>query len=295
VTVLILRALGLGDFLTALPAIRALRDTRLPNSFVLAAPAWLAPLAIHSGAIDRLLNTRPLGPVALRRPELAVNLHGRGPQSHRRLLETEPRRLIAYQHPGVPESAGSPSWRADEHEVMRWCRLLEESGIPADPSRLDLSPEGLPPAPPAARGATLIHPGASAAARRWPARRWAAVARREAAQGRPVLVTAGPGEAALAHSVVREAGLGPESVSAGGNLLALAGLVAAAGRVVSADTGVAHLATALRRPSVVLFGPTRPSMWGPPDRPYHRVLAAPGLEEILPRHVTSAIDSLQLV
>jgi ADP-heptose:LPS heptosyltransferase len=193
----------------------------------------------------------------------------------------------------VPESAGSPAWRADEHEVLRWCRLLEESGIPADPGRLDLAPEGLPPAPAAARGATLIHPGASAAARRWPARRWAAVARREAALGRPVLVTAGPGEAALAHSVAGDAGLGPESVCAGGDLLALAGLVAAAGRVVSADTGVAHLATALRRPSVVLFGPTRPSLWGPPDRPYHRVLAAAGLAKIRPAHVTQAIDALQ--
>jgi ADP-heptose:LPS heptosyltransferase len=185
-------------------------------------------------------------------------------------------------------------WRADEHEVLRWCRLLEERGIPADPSRLDLPAEGLPPAPAAARGATLIHPGASTAARRWPARHWAAVARREAAHGRPVLVTAGPGEARLAYSVARDAGLGPESVSAGGDLLTMAGRVVAAGRVVSADTGVAHLATALRRPSVVLFGPTRPSVWGPPDRPYHRVLAAAGLEDILPGHVTRAIDALQL-
>jgi ADP-heptose:LPS heptosyltransferase len=52
----------------------------------------------------------------------------------------------------------------------------------------------------------------------------------------------------------------------------LAALVAAAGRVVCGDTGVAHLATAFRRPSVVLFGPIAPSSWGPPRRPYHRVL-----------------------
>jgi len=56
-------------------------------------------------------------------------------------------------------------------------------------------------------------------------------------------------------------------------VLDLAAVVAAAARVVCGDTGVAHLATALGRPSVVLFGPTPPAEWGPPpDRPQHVVL-----------------------
>jgi ADP-heptose:LPS heptosyltransferase len=58
-------------------------------------------------------------------------------------------------------------------------------------------------------------------------------------------------------------------------VLALGRLVAAADRVVCGDTGVAHLATALGTPSVVLFGPTSPALWGPPaDRPWHRALWA---------------------
>ena len=301
---LVLRAIGLGDFLTAVPALRALADAFPGHRRVLAAPAWLEPLARHTGAVDEVLPAEPLGPVAWRRPEVAVNLHGRGPQSHRRLLETRPRRLIAFAHPDVPESAGFPVWRADEHEVRRWCRLLSESGVPADPTRLRLSRAGLPPADEAARGATLVHPGAQSPARRWPAQRWAAVARTELARGRRVMVTAGPGESELARRVVQVAGLPPGCLREGMDLLQLAGLVAAAGRVACGDTGVAHLATALHTWSVLLFGPTPPAHWGPPPGRSHLVLwkgrvsdpladrPAPGLLEIRPREVTAALGSL---
>jgi ADP-heptose:LPS heptosyltransferase len=302
--VLILRALGLGDLLTALPALRALRLHLPSRFFVLAAPAWLAPLAIHSRAVDRVLPTGALQPVGLSRPGLAVNLHGRGPQSARRLLETRPRALLAFHHPDVPETGGGPRWRPGEHEVRRWCRLLAESGIPADPGRLELEPAGLPAAPARAHGATLIHPGARDAARRWPPERWAAVGRHEASRGRRVLVTAGPGEEALAERVAAGAGPGAGAVRTGGDLGRLAGLVAAAGRVLSGDTGVAHLATALGRPSVVLFGPVSPAEWGPPPGPLHRALWAgrrgdphgrrpdPGLLEIKPADVIGALAAM---
>ena len=43
--------------------------------------------------------------------------------------------------------------------------------------------------------------------------------------------------------------------------------------MVSGDTGIAHLATAYRTPSVLLFGPTPPAWWGPlVDLDRHRVL-----------------------
>ena len=267
-----LRPLGLGDLLTGIPALRALRATFAEHRLVLAAPAVLRPLALLSGAVDDVVHTRPLQPLphALRGADLAVDLHGRGPRSHRVLLASQPRRLIAFANPAVPKSRGMASWRAEEHEVNRWCRLLAEAGIRADPDDLDL------PSPPRAHasaglGATLVHPGAASAARRWPADRFAAVARAEADAGRRVLVTGSAREAALAHAVAEEAGLPPEAVLAGRtDLLGLATLVAAAGCLVSGDTGVAHLATAFRTPSVVLLGPTPPTWWGPPpERHWH--------------------------
>jgi ADP-heptose:LPS heptosyltransferase len=277
-TIVVLRALGLGDFLTSVPALRALADAFPDHRRVLAAPGGLSPLAALAGAVDEVVDTRPLAPLdaSLGGADLAVNLHGRGPQSHRVLLGARPRRLLSFAHPEVPESTGGPPWRADEHEVARWCRLLRAYGIPADADRLDLEvPPGLrAAAPEAARGATLIHPGAASPARRWPPDRWAAVARAEAEAGRPVIVTGGPAEDVLARAVARGAGLGESAVYAGRTDLAeLVALVEAAGRVVCGDTGVAHLATALRTPSVVLCGPVPPSEWGPPPgRTWHRAL-----------------------
>ena len=93
--VLIYRALGLGDFLTGVPAYRALRRAFPEHRIVLAAPAVLAPLAALTGAIDEVVDTPPLGP-APRGADIAVNLHGRGPQSTALLHASKPARLITF-------------------------------------------------------------------------------------------------------------------------------------------------------------------------------------------------------
>ncbi len=122
-------------------------------------------------------------------------------------------------------------------------------------------------------GAALVHPGAAYPSRRWPAERFAAVARHLAGLGHDVRITGGPAEVALARGVAAAAGLGEDVVLAGRtSSQELAAVVAAARIVVSGDTGVAHLATAYRRPSVVLFGPVSPTLWGPPPRPQHVAL-----------------------
>ena len=272
---LVLRALGLGDLLTAVPALRGLAGAFPEHRKVLAAPRYLAPLAELTGAVDEVVDAAPLAPLdpRLEAPAVAVNLHGRGPQSHRMLLALRPGRLIAFAHSDIPETAGFPEWHPGEHEVRRWCRLLGDFGIAADPSALELERPSVA-VPPQPAGATVLHPGAKDPERRWPVDRWVAVAKAEASAGGRVVVTGSADEAPLAQKIGDEAGLDHSAVlAASTDLLDLAGVVSAARVVVSNDTGIAHLATAFRTPSVVLFGQISPSEWGPPpDRPIHRAI-----------------------
>ncbi|MGW6929675.1 glycosyltransferase family 9 protein [Lentzea sp. NPDC054927] len=240
--ILVLRALGLGDLLTAVPALRGLRRAFPSAEITLAAPAWLADAVARIEAVDRLLPTDGLTPIAYDNPDLAVNLHGRGPQSVERLVATRPRLLITHDE-----------WQADRHEVLRWCDLLEQHGIPCDPDDLCLPPIG----PRTER--VVVHPGASHGARRWPVDRFAAVVRELG--GHDVVVTASPPELEAARRVV------PEPVC--GGLAQLLDLIATAGLVICGDTGVAHVATAYGTPSVLLFGPVSPSRWGPRSGPHH--------------------------
>src|SRR5207249_2796962 len=96
------------DLLTCLPALRGLRAAFPRHELVLATPAVLAPLAIWSEAVDRVLPLEELAPLPACRPEVAVNLHGCGPQSHRALLASGASRMLWFQNQEVPMSAGAP-------------------------------------------------------------------------------------------------------------------------------------------------------------------------------------------
>ncbi|WP_435737646.1 glycosyltransferase family 9 protein [Cellulosimicrobium sp. PMB13] len=296
-TVLVLRALGLGDAVTAIPALRGIRRAWPGRRVLLAAPpevgSWLEGL----GLVDGVVPTRGLEPLRWvdeaetvtglpAAGHVAVNLHGSGPESHRVLLATEPDRLVAF----ASREAGvdGPVWDPDEHEVDRWCRLVTSAG--GDCAREDLRLE-----PPAPRDAhVVVHPGAASRSRRWPADRFAAVVRHLADAGHDVVVTGSADERELCERVVAEAtstdatddrARAPRGAidHAAGllDLPALADVVATALLVVSGDTGVAHLATAYGIPSVVLFGPTPPSLWGPAVEPGRHVVLWHG-EDLLP-------------
>ena len=302
----VLRALGLGDLLTAVPALRALSRSCPEHRLVLATPSWLEPVVGLVGGIHTVLPTSGVqAPIGMRAgvADIAVNLHGRGPASTRLLDALAARRRIGHREPGWP----GPAWQDGLHERVRWARLMEAHGMPADPGDICIARPVLPGTPGVLAGAAVVHVGAAYASRQWPTDRFAAVARSLRDNGRQVLVSGGAADRSRAEAVVRAAGL-PGSANLAGRLglAEFAVLIADAGVLVSADTGAAHLASAYRTPSVVLFGPVPPALWGPPADGPHIALTGdprragdpfadhpdPALLAVTPADVIAAVDSI---
>jgi heptosyltransferase I len=149
----------------------------------------------------------------------------------------------------------------------------------------------------------LINPGAGWGAKRWPVERYADVARTLLNRGCRVLVNAGPSEVLLADTISKRTGGGATPL-----LCSIEQLIAITRRVslaIAGDTGPLHLACALGRPVVGIYGPTDPGRNGPYGTRF-KVLRSPesrrdhtrheapeaGLLTITPQDVLQAADEL---
>ena len=122
------------------------------------------------------------------------------------------------------------------------------------------------------RPVALINPGAGWGAKRWPVERYARVARGLMERGFRILVNVGPSEEPMADVIVKES-----SGAAIPLATSLDQLVAVSRRIalcIAGDTGPLHLACALGKPVVGIYGPTDPSRNGPFGTRF-RVLRSP--------------------
>ncbi|MBT2501142.1 glycosyltransferase family 9 protein [Curtobacterium sp. ISL-83] len=268
---LALRAIKLGDLLVAVPALHALRRAYPDHRITLATTAWLAPVVELIPDVDVHLAQHGLDHAIgapHRTVDVAVNLHGTGPESSDLVAALGARRVIGHHDPA--HGWDGPEWADGVHERERWAGLVSWHGIPADPDDVAIA---RPVDPPVVTGAAVVHVGAFHGARHWPTDRFADVVRGLRTRGLDVVLTGGADDVVRARAVADAAGLAPEAVLAGVlDLQPFAAVVAAARLVVTVDTGAAHLASAYGIPSVVLFGPAPPEAWGPPVSGPHVVL-----------------------
>ncbi len=155
---------------------------------------------------------------------------------------------LAFTEPMLPVDA----------DAERWCdaRLGPAPGASSDE---------------ASRRIALLAPGAGWGAKRWPPGRYANVARGLADRGFRVLVNAGPGEEPLAAPIVATGA----ATAMNATLPQLIALTRRISLCIAGDTGPLHLAAALGRTVVGIYGPTDPSRNGPYGT-HARVLRSPG-------------------
>jgi ADP-heptose:LPS heptosyltransferase len=121
-----------------------------------------------------------------------------------------------------------------------------------------------------------VHPGARDPKRRWPAEHFASVADRLSEQGYVIVLTGSQAERDLLGKVshlMKHPCI--NSVHGDGELSLgeLAGVIKHAAALLSNDTGVSHIASALEIPSVILFSTySSPERWAPLDSRLHKTI-----------------------
>jgi heptosyltransferase-2/heptosyltransferase-3 len=126
--------------------------------------------------------------------------------------------------------------------------------------------------------------------KRWPAARYAALARQLKGDGVSVLLSGGADDAGLAAAIADDAGLPASAILAGkADIATLAAILDHASVYVGPDTGVSHIAAATGTPTVTIFGPTNPRRYRPLG-PDVTVLAPPQSWEIPDRDLRGVND-----
>ncbi|WP_087873071.1 glycosyltransferase family 9 protein [Arthrobacter globiformis] len=312
----VLRGGGLGDLMFALPAVAALKAA-YPGATVtlLGTPVHAELLSQTAGPVDETVilpfseGVRP-GPeddgelerffadMSTRNFDLAVQLHGGGRYSNPFLLRLGARHSVGTRTPDAVPLERTVPYLYYQHEPLRALEVAGFAGAP--PLGLEARLEPLPEfrqqlaqdlaveSGGSGNGrVVVIHPGATDPRRRWPAERFAAVARRAADDGFRVYVVGDRSEKELAETVVElavehapdgrpavEPNAGRpavESLAGKLSLGELAALLAGSSVVVANDSGPRHLAQALGTPTVGVYWVGNAINAAPLGRSLHRV------------------------
>jgi ADP-heptose:LPS heptosyltransferase len=299
--IVIFRALKLGDMLCAVPALRSIR-TALPGAeIVLVGLPWAREFVDRYRSLLDGFREFPGYPglperepkidllpaffdrIRAERFDLSIQLHGAGSVSNEVTARFGAKIGAGFYEPGTncPDARTFLPYPNDGLELQRLLRLVEHLGIPSCGEALEfpiqdddylqarqlVEAHRLQP-----RGYVCIHVGASVPERRWPTERFAAVANALTARGLVILLTGTKEEDNLTAALRRAIWVPAIDLAGRTNLGSLAALLVEARLLLCNDTGVSHLADALRVPSVVISTGDNPERWAPADRGRHRVL-----------------------
>lgn len=295
----VFRALMLGDLLCATPALRALRAAYPQAEIAYIGLGWARELVQRLPMVDRFIEfpgfpgLPEAGSDVSRLPDflqlmqrepldLLLQMHGSGRIVNPLIAACGARRTAGFYEPGAfcPDGDLYTAWPREGHEVHRLLGLLDHLGIARCGEALEfpLKPQdffdlmALWPEAGANAPYICVHAGSQLPSRRWPVQRFAAVADRLAGRGYTIVLTGGPGEAALAAELQSLMTKPCVNLAGRTSLWTLGALVARARLVLCNDTGISHIAAALATPSVVVASGSDVARWRPLGRGSHHVL-----------------------
>ncbi|MBX7054121.1 MAG: glycosyltransferase family 9 protein [Pyrinomonadaceae bacterium] len=287
--VLVVRLRSIGDTVLATPSLIALRRS-LPHAEIdILLEDWVAPVldgfegvnvvAVSTGNAAKLTAARYL---RSRRYDVAINLHG-GTTSSIFVRASGAKQRVGLSHYRYPRlydhlfSSAADFWgRSEMHSAEQQLAVLGFAGIPvADrpKSRLAVTDEALRSLE-AKFGAFdglrlsdapsigLIHPAAAFASKQWATGRFAEIAGHLAERGLKPVAVAAKSEAGILKKL---AAISAVRVITFDDLTLpeITALSSRAAIFVGNDSGIAHIASAVGTPSVVVFGSSNRNHWHP--------------------------------
>ena len=288
--VCVIRLRSLGDCVLTTPALALLNGARPDLEIGVVVEDRFRDVFAGNAAVAAML--RPLwGEVRRWGAELCVNLHG-GTRSLWMTMLSGSRWRAGFTHHSVTLPYNLKIGRAQAilgvrrtvHTAEHLASAFFALGVPkAEIPRARLFASESP-----LKGTryAVLHPFASSREKTWPADRFCELARYLNLWNiEPVFLAAADDDtSAFAHHRVFR-----------GSLAEVKALLSAAVLFVGNDSGPAHMAAAFGLPTAVLFGPSKPAVWGPWRTESETIVAPDGLDSLPVARVIAALDRLRLL
>jgi ADP-heptose:LPS heptosyltransferase len=286
--VAVIRLRSLGDCVLTTPALEILKNSRPDLQVAVVVEPSFAPVFEGNPDVSAILGPG-MREIVRWRPRLCLNLHG-GIRSLRLTLLSSARVRAGFGHfryaagynvriPTAQEILGvSRKVHTAEHLASA---IFHLGAAPCEIPRSKLLADG------DAAGLrsryAVIHPLASAPDKTWPAGRFIEVARRLKLEA---VFIGGPGEDLDPFGEFRTV--------AGAPLAEIKALLSRASLFIGNDSGPAHMAAALRVPTVVVFGNSDPEIWGPWRAEAEAIVAWGPIASVLESEVLDAVERLKV-
>jgi ADP-heptose:LPS heptosyltransferase len=286
--VCVIRLRSLGDCVLTTPALALLHEARPDLSIGIVVEERFSELFDGNRAVAKVL--RPLWTEVRRwRPDLCINLHG-GSRSIWMTMLSGARWRAGFAHHNFTFAYNLKIRRAQDilgvrrtvHTAEHLASVSFALGVPhSEIPRAQLFAHESP-----LKGTryAVLHPFASSPDKVWPAERFCELARYLNLWNIEPVFLAGAEDDASAFRdfrVVR------------GSLTEVKALLSGAVLFVGNDSGPAHMAAAFELPTAVLFGPSKPAIWGPWRTESETIVAPDGLAHLPVARVVASLDRLR--